>query len=262
MKKMVLSLCMFIILCSCAPKYTVNYDIEPKADISQSLLNKKIGIFLLEDNRPVIEKNRDTGYTTIFGDDFFEKSVVEILNDLMVKHFNANMGNSGNVIGITQKVNEIDFDQQKIDYLLLGVVNHYTVSLYDKNYGIKMAGSFIAGLTAPIGLVLIPLILSGECDLKNEIEIANLYLLQAQEPQILWRGNYKYISNEEFYCNEINSDKILKSYSNNTKKAIQTIYDNIALSAEMQFPQKINTEDSAKILKYIKSTGSVLNLNY
>ena len=262
MKKVFSIICLFLCIVSCAPKYTVNYDIQPTAEMPPGLANKKIGILLFEDNRPAIEKTASAGSTVFCGDNSFEKPIIEMLNDLMIKHFNANMGNNGNVIGIIQKINEIDIGQQKVDYLLLGVVNHYAVSSHDEHYGIKMAGSVIAGLTAPIGLILMPFILLGECELKNEIEVVDLYFIQAHEPQILWRGNYKHTASEQLYCNEINNEKISKSYSNNTQKAIQSIYDNISLSAEIQFPQKTSINDSQKILKYIQSTGSVLNLNY
>lgn len=89
---------------SCVSKYTVTYDVAPSSNIPLSLVDKKIGIFLFEDNRPAVEKTARMGSTVFCGDDSFEKPIVEMLNELMVKHFDANMGNKGNIVGITKRL--------------------------------------------------------------------------------------------------------------------------------------------------------------
>lgn len=266
MKPMAL-MCVLSIFSGCMPKYTVKYEVFPSENRIAELKNKRLGVLLLEDSRPKYESEGSGGSKICMADSKFEQAVPVMVTDLLVKHFAGSQGNNDSTFRIDNDSNAVSLDTlDKIkkegisDFVLLGNIKHYTANLYDEHFGIRMVGSFIAGFTV-VGLVFMPLILSGNVEVSSEIELDNIMLISLDGPQILWKGRAYTTSKEETLLFGANNQDMVKAYELNTKKTLENLYNNIVLASDLGFPHKYSIEDSKKILNHIKQTGSITNLN-
>lgn len=152
MKKKIIILTAFIfLLTSCAPRYVIKYDV-PKSQNNQTKIAKyKLGVLLFNDERPKSETKVSS--ENRFPDHRFEKSIPENLQNLIVQHFQAKLGNEGNVVSLKYRSNEIseellnEFNRNGINLVLAGNIQHYTVTTKDDFSALRMVVAGILGFT-------------------------------------------------------------------------------------------------------------------
>lgn len=267
-QKILVVISALFIISGCAPKYTITYEVTPTEKNIAEFTKNKLGVLVFEDSRPRNEVTSAGGNTMNLADHLFEKEVPDMINDLTVNHFDKNQGSHGSIVRLPQKFNDLQISNDGnlpngliVDYLLVGNIKHFTAHIFDDHYGARMTGSFFAGLTV-VGIVFMPLIMAGDVDLNSEIEFDNLLLIKVDGPQILWKGKVRNTNKSEIALFSAGVDSTLDFHAENTKKSIQSIYNNIMLASELGFPQKYSIEDSKKILSHIKMNGSLSNLSF
>lgn len=252
MKKKIIILTAFIfLLTSCAPRYVIKYDV-PKSQNNQTKIAKyKLGVLLFNDERPKSETKRSA--ENRFPDDRFEKSIPENLQNLIVQHFQARLGNENNVVALKYRSNEIseellnEFNRNGINLVLAGNIQHYTVTMKDDYFALRMVVACILGLTF-VGMVFFPFIFIGNVQDTVSIDFEKVTLFDVNESKILYQSEYK---------NEVqkdvpllgSTDEVIEFFAENTKVVIEKMYNELEKSAEHDFPEQMSAEKTKKIIK-------------
>jgi hypothetical protein len=258
-----------ILLVSCAPpKYSIKYDVDKTDRVIPQLSNSKIGILLLEDNRPQIERTGKTGFTDTFiiGDEFFDKSIPVMVAETMQQHLKSYWNNSSIILENQSNNINIEFlDKQKKDkynYILIGSIDHFTQRNFDEHYTARTVGAFLSGLFWPLAPILFPVsVAAGNVQKTTEIDLNKLILIKSDGPQVMWQGQCKTSSTQNSSPMDIN-EGALKLYTESLKKVITCVCENISLSSEMDFPKQLSIDHSKKLINHIEGSKSLNNLNY
>lgn len=262
-------LIILIFLVSCTPpKYSIQYDVDKTDKKIPQLSDSKVGILLFEDNRPSIERTGKTGFsdTMIMKDEFFEKAIPIMAAEAMQKHLKSCW--NGNLQILEKKSNEVDIEFvdnqiiEKNDYILIGSIDHFTQMRFDEHFTARMTGSIISGLLWPLAPILFPIsVLAGEVQKTTEIDFNKLFLIKVNGPQIMWQGQCKATTTQNFPTTDV-TDGSLKLYNESLKKAITCICENISLSAAMDFPNKLSVDQTKTLVDHLKRSNSLNNLSY
>jgi hypothetical protein len=247
------SACLVFFICgACAPRYEIKYDKDPPIVNSPGFAKNRLGICVFEDKRPSMKPDykffQDTWTIT---DDVLEQKPPEIINKLMVNHFNAAFGNISSALKIEQKCSAANIkeliaylhDNGSVDFLMVGTISQYTSSIYDKNATARGILGFIPGMV---------LLFDENVVSKTDMELDNIMLIKVDGPQIVWKGSYKNTTVEPVRILADRYENLVQMHAKNTKKALQAILDSILLSADKGFPQKYSDEDSKRIINKIK----------
>lgn len=267
--RIVYFLILTVFLVSCTPaKYLIKYDIDKTDKKISQLSDSKIGILLFEDNRPSIERTGKAGFsdTMIMRDEFFEKPIPLMIAETMQQHLKTRW--NSNLIMLEKQSNEINIEfiddqkKAKYNYILIGSIDHFTQKRFDEHFTARMVGSAFSGLLWPLAPVLFPIsVAAGEVQKTTEIDLNKLFLIRIDGPQIMWQGQCKTNSTENVSPLDV-SDATLKLYTESLKKNITCICENIPLSADMDFPNKLSVDQTKKLIDHITRSKSLNNINY
>jgi len=262
-------LIILILLVSCTPqKYLVKYDIDKTDKKISQLSDSKIGILLFEDNRPSIERTGKAGFsdTMIRRDEFFEKPIPLMIAETMQQHLKTRW--NSNLVMLEKQSNEINIEfiddqkKAKYDYILIGSIDHFTQKRFDEHFTARMVGSAFSGLWLPLFPILFPIsVAAGKVQMTTEIDLNKLFLIRVDGPQIMWQGQCKTNSTENV-SPITGNEAILKFYTESLKKDITCICENISLSADMDFPNKLSIDQTKKLIDHITRSKSLNNINY
>lgn len=262
-------LIILILLVSCTPqKYLIKYDVDKTDKKIPQLSDSKIGILQFDDNRSSTERTGKAGFsdTQIMRDEFFEKPIPVMVTETMQKHLKS-CWNSDLLI-LEKKSNEINIEylenqkNEKYDYILIGSIDHFTQMNFDEHFTARSTGAIISGLLWPLAPILFPIsVLAGEMQKTTEIDFNKLFFIKVDGPQIMWQGQCKTNSTENV-SPTADSEVILKLYTESLKKAIRCICENISLSSEMDFPNKLSVDQTKKLINHITRSKSLNSLNY
>ncbi|KFN39618.1 hypothetical protein KN63_01925 [Smithella sp. F21] len=252
MKKKIIILTAFIfLLTSCAPRYVIKYDV-PKSQNNQTKIAKyKLGVLLFNDERPKSETKGSS--ENRFPDRSFEKSIPENIQNLIVQHFQAKLGNEGNVVSLKYCSKEIseellnEFNRNGINLVLTGNIQHYKVTMKDDFFALRMVVACILGLTF-VGMVLFPFIFIGNAQETVSIDFEKVTLFDVNESKILYQSEYKNEVQKDFPLVG-STDEVIEFFAESTKTVIEKMYNELEKSAEYEFPEQISAEKTKKIIK-------------
>lgn len=251
----------FLVSClqivGCAPKMHITYNIESDREyLKKDICDKKTGVLLFDDKRNMHEMDR-----------FFEKAPTEVVGELLVTKFKAHCGE--NVHSVDHKTSELDSALMEklnkddgLDYLLVGSFSSFNSNFKDKNSGLRTVGSVISGLTFPVGLVIFPFVFMGNVDQITDIQIDNITLIDAEAKQILWRGRINKQNNEVIPFIQAGLKTNEERYNTYGKEVVDNIFQNISLSYDMNFPNKLSMDNSKIVFSYMGESSSTGVIEY
>lgn len=263
----IITVCAFI--SGCMPKYNINYSVAKQDVPIKFMSGKKLGVLCFDDTRSSDDKEgRATNNETFaFSDKFFEKPVVDIVTDNLINYIkDANPDH--HVVRLEPANKDLDIDKLQAfndsklaDYVLLGSVSNFKGAVYDEHFGARNAVSFILGLTI-VGIVFFPLVLVGDIDISSSIGVDNLLLVDTSGPQILWRGKCIQSDKRPIPLVSDGTEEREKILSETMSKTMQCVYNNLNLASDLGFPNKMNVDDSKKVIKHMKANGGLAGLAF
>ena len=212
-----------ILLTGCLPKIEIDKVEKPYEASTPEICRSSFGMIVFKDKR--VNKKIDS---------LFDQDVNVVLTQELISNLNYQcpkqfelLDNEGSDAssGEAHKILESRFD-----YVLSGEINSFTVETYDKYRGARMAGAVVAGLTAPIGFVALPVLSAGDVELIVDVEIDNLSLVDVKNSTIVWQGTFQKKQNEKVSAVKVGVSLLEDKVNEIMPQFYQHVYQNISLS--------------------------------
>lgn|GEM_PF-6971393 len=196
-------------------------DSKPGSRPFAAICEKRTAVFVLDDKRTVTKLDRQlaespaVAISRAVSDKFHEycpdtvKFIGHQAGSTEVKHYNT----------LTASDN--------FDFLLTGSIDRFQSEYEDKYFGLRMAGSLIAGMTIPVGLLLLPVISAGYVDHVTDVDFT-LSLVEVSSGMIVWskRSEFRELENVAFV--EATGARIEEKLNSHLESATSAMFAHIS----------------------------------
>lgn len=113
------------------------------------------------------------------------------------------------------------------DFLLTGNIDRFVSNFDDKYQGLRMAGAITAGLTIPVGLVLLPFLYAGYADHVTDVDFT-LSLVDVPTGAIIWTKRSEFRDRERITYLKASGARIEEKLNKYLESATSDTFTNIS----------------------------------
>jgi len=113
------------------------------------------------------------------------------------------------------------------DLLLTGSLDRFQSEYEDQYSGLRLAGAMIAGLTTPVGLLLLPIVMAGYADHVTDVDFT-LSLVEASTGTILWTKRSEFRDRERITFVKATGGRIEEKLNTHLESATSSIFANVS----------------------------------
>lgn len=115
----------------------------------------------------------------------------------------------------------------KFDFLLTGTLDRFHSEFEDKYQTVRFTGAFVAGLTIPVGLLLLPVLMAGNVDHVSDVDFT-ISLVEASTGKILWTERSEFRDREKIAYLQADSGRIEDKLNRNLERATSAMFANVS----------------------------------
>lgn len=113
------------------------------------------------------------------------------------------------------------------DFLLSGSLDRFQSEYEDKYQVLRLTGAFVAGATAPVGLLLLPVLMAGYADHVTDVDFT-LSLVDVSTGTILWKERNEFRDRETIAFMKATGGRIEDKLNMHLESATSSIFANVS----------------------------------
>lgn len=210
-------------------------DSKPGSSARAAICEKRTAVFVLEDRRTETKIDR-------YLDDKPSVAVSKALADKFREHCPDKVEFIDRQVGAAEvKLSSASTAKDDFDYLLTGTLDQLHSEYEDKYQALRMTGAFVAGLTVPVGLLLMPVVMAGDADHVTDFNFT-VSLVEASTGTILYTGRSEFKDRERVAIVKASVARIEEKLNTHMERATSAMFANIS-SAYKSKHEGVNTFD-------------------